>query len=44
MNALIKELGRRVSEGYDRNTLIQQLSICACLQYEPTTYTAWVVL
>lgn len=33
-----------MSDVYDKDTLIQQLSICACLHYELTTYTVWVVL
>jgi len=44
MHAFIKEIGRHVSDGYDKDMLIQQLSMCACLQCEPTTYTVWVVL
>jgi hypothetical protein len=44
MHALIKELGRHVSDGCDKDTLIQHLSMCACLRYEPTTYTVWVIL
>jgi len=44
MHALIKEHGRHVSDGYGKDKLIQQLSMCACLLYEPKTYNVWVVL